>query len=97
MKDEILAFLKERKEELFAEFRLVKLGLIGSFAKDMETDQSDIDLIVEFAPNTPDLSEKKNRLKLLISNHFHRNVDLCREKYMKPYFKAEILKSAIYV
>jgi predicted nucleotidyltransferase len=96
-KEDILSFLEEKKEELFSEYQLIKIGLFGSFAKDEGTGDSDIDLIVEFQPNTENLAEKKSRIKALVRKQFNREVDLCREKYIKPYFKSQILQSAIYV
>jgi predicted nucleotidyltransferase len=96
-KEDILSFLEEKKEELFSEYQLIKIGLFGSFAKDEGTGDSDIDLIVEFQPNTENLAEKKYRIKALVRKQFNREVDLCREKYIKPYFKSQILQSAIYV
>ncbi|MCB0515360.1 MAG: nucleotidyltransferase domain-containing protein [Chitinophagales bacterium] len=96
-KAEILSFLREKKNELFSDYQLIKIGLFGSFARDEATEDSDIDLIVEFQPNTENLSEKKLRIKMLVAKRFDREVDLCREKYIKPYFKTQILQSAIYV
>jgi len=96
-RDEILSFLREKKNELFTDYQLIKIGLFGSFAKDEGTEDSDIDLIVEFQPNTENLSEKKSEIKRLVAERFNREVDLCREKYIKPYFKSQILESAIYV
>ncbi|MGB0880772.1 MAG: nucleotidyltransferase family protein [Polaribacter sp.] len=96
-KTEILTFLSDNKDQLFSEYQLVKIGLFGSFSKNEETKDSDIDLIVEFEPNTKNLSEKKYKIRSLINNKFNRKVDLCREKYIKPYFKSQILKSVIYV
>lgn len=96
-KGHILSFLKEKKEMLFSEYQLIKIGLFGSFARGEETENSDIDLIIEFLPNTENLSEKKSKIKSLLSKQFNRDVDLCREKYIKPYFKSQILASAIYV
>jgi len=96
-KDEILTFLRERKEELFSEYQLVKIGLFGSFARNEETLESDIDLIIEFQANTANLSEKKSAIKSLVQQRFNREVDLCREKYIRPYFKSQILETAIYV
>jgi len=49
-KNEILAFLSEHKVALFAEYQLVKIGLFGSFARNEITEESDIDIIVEFQP-----------------------------------------------
>lgn len=96
-REEILAFLREHKHEFFLELHLVKLGLFGSFVRGKATEQSDIDLIVEFQPDTENLSEKKDKLKEMVSKRFGRPVDVCREKYVKPYFKERILQSAIYV
>lgn len=96
-KEDILSFLRMNKEELFSEFRIVRIGLFGSYANDEATDNSDIDLVLEFLPNTDNLSDKKEKIKKLVSNKFNRKVDLCREKYLKPYFKKQILESAIYV
>lgn len=67
-RDEILSFLKENKDNLFNEYHLTKLGLFGSLAKDKETENSEIDLIVEFEPNTTNLTEKKSKIRNLISN-----------------------------
>lgn len=96
-KEDILDYLSEKKDEFFSEYQLVKLGLFGSFARGEASEHSDIDLIIEFKQNTEDLPDKKSKIKLAVENQFHREVDLCREKYMKPYFKSHILKSAIYV
>ncbi len=97
LKDEILEFLRESRDELFSEYQIAKLGLFGSFARNEGTEESDIDLIIEFQPNTDNISEKKSKIKDLVGKKFNREVDLCREKYIKPYFKSQILKSVIYV
>ena len=95
--DEILAFLRNHRQTLKSDFRIVKLGLIGSFARGEQTEDSDIDLLVEFEPNTDDLFGKKMKLKDLLKNSFEREIDICREKYIKPYIKSYLLKDAIYV
>ncbi|HET8736362.1 MAG TPA: nucleotidyltransferase domain-containing protein [Pricia sp.] len=97
LKEDILQFLTEHKEEFFARFQLIKIGLFGSHSKNTATDYSDIDIIVEFQPDTKDLSGKKAELKAAITSRFKTEVDICREKYIKPYFKDQILASAIYV
>ncbi len=94
---EIVSFLRENKDKLFSDYELVKIGLFGSFARNEGTENSDIDLIVEFRPNTKDLFEKKSEIRSLVAKRFNRKVDICREKYIKPYLKPLILKSVIYV
>ena len=94
---DILKFLAEQKSFFLQEFQIIKIGLFGSYARGEQSDKSDIDLIVEFAPNTSQLFEKKARLKSILKKKFNKDVDICREKYIKPYFKNQILNSAIYV
>lgn len=96
-KEEILAYLREKKAEFFSNYQLEKLGLFGSFARNEASTESDIDLLVDFRPNTPDLYEKKMEIKTFVESHFNRHVDVCTEKYIKPYFKNQILRSVIYV
>lgn len=96
-KEEILSFLRTQKSGFLTDYRVAKLGLFGSYATGEASENSDIDLIVEFLPETENLSEKKAGIKSVVSQRFNKNVDICREKYIKPYFKNQILQSAIYV
>ena len=96
-KKDILHYLSDHKQELEKEVHLSKIALFGSFALGEETDTSDIDLLIEFKPQTQQLREKKMQLKSQLKDRFKRDIDLCREKYVKPYFRDQILKSAIYV
>ena len=86
-REDILRYLKAKKVDFTYDFSIAKLGLFGSYAHDKQTEDSDIDLLIEFAPNTESLSEKKEELKKAVQSEFQRKVDLCREKYIKPYFR----------
>lgn len=96
-KVDILAYLASQKELFKVEFQVTKLGLFGSYASDNAGSHSDIDVIIEFEPQTSQLRDKKEKIRSLIKDQFNKEVDLCREKYIKPYFREHILKSAIYV
>jgi len=96
-KNEILNYLKSNKQNFKDTFHLAKIGLFGSFAKDLNSPKSDIDLLIEFEANTENISEIKEELKILLKNKFDRNVDICREKYLKSYIKEHILQETIYV
>ena len=96
-KGEILEFLTRNKQYFRDQFGIVKIGLFGSYAKDEQTDGSDIDLIVEFAQNTPNLFDVKTELKNYIKEKFNIQVDIAREKYLKPIYRDYILKETIYV
>ena len=83
-KENILSYLIDIKPMLEEQFHVSKIGLFGSFVRNEQTESSDIDLIIEFAPNTENLAEHKEAIKQLVSAQFHRRVDLAREKYLKP-------------
>jgi len=93
----VLQFLKTNYEQIKFDCHISKIGLIGSFARNEQTEKSDIDLIVEFESGAQDLSDLKIQLKKLIKSKLNRDVDICREKYLQPHVKEFILKEAIYV
>jgi predicted nucleotidyltransferase len=94
---DILDYLKQHKAELLTQYKLSKIGIFGSFARAEQTADSDIDLIVEFLEGTENLFQLKLGLKKLMEQRFGREVDICRGKYVKPYFKKRILEDAIFV
>ena len=71
-KGEILDFLTRNKQHFRDRYGIVKIGLFGSYARDEQAENSDIDLIVEFERNTPNLYDLKNDLKGYI-----KEISLC--------------------
>jgi hypothetical protein len=96
-KEMILDFLKNQSQYLKNNYHIQRIGLIGSFARDEQSETSDIDLLVEFEPEIDDIYDVKMKLKDYLKSNFHRDVDICREKYIKPYIKEYLLKEVIYV
>ncbi|MBX2946491.1 MAG: nucleotidyltransferase domain-containing protein [Cyclobacteriaceae bacterium] len=96
-KDDILDYLRKNKPLFQQNFHVKRIGLIGSFSRDEQHKESDIDLIAEFEPGTKDLYLLKARLRRMMEKQFERKVEICREKYLKPYYRKRILKDAIYV
>ncbi len=96
-KANIISYLANNKNRLLSEYHLTQIGLFGSFARDEQTEASDIDLIVEFENNTSDLYTLKLKLKQEIQSQFNKPVDICRLKYIKPIFRKQILSEAQYV
>jgi len=96
-KQEILKFLSENYDQLQSKFNISKIGLFGSFAKDEQTKDSDVDIVFDIQANTKNVYELKNALRKFLSQAFGRDVDLAREKYLKPYAKKQILDDTIYV
>ena len=94
---QILDYLSANKQNISQKYHLKKLGIFGSYARNEQTPESDLDLLVEFEENTPDLADKEEFLREEIQSIFNINVDICREKYIKPIFRKYILTDAIYV
>jgi len=95
-KNEILDFLFQNKTIFENRFYCEKIGLFGSFARNEQTENSDIDLVVVFKKSTPDLYKTEIELQQFISSKFNRKVDICAEKWIKPVFKSMVLKDVIY-
>jgi predicted nucleotidyltransferase len=95
-KEQILTFLSLNKDLLREKFHVIRIGLFGSYARGDQNKDSDIDFLIEFEDNTENLYEIKRQLKKFIREKLNMEVDICREKYIKPRFKKSILKEAIY-
>jgi len=96
-KTDIITFLRTNRHLLKAKYNISSIALFGSFARDEQTKDSDVDLLVEFEPNTSNIFDNKIQLKAFLGSHFNRDVDLCREKYIKPYARNYLEKEIIYV
>ena len=94
-KNNILEYLKDHKQEFANRFGITKLGLFGSYARNEEHKDSDIDLIIDI--EAKDIYEKKIELKKILEKNFNTKVDIAREKYLKPLARKEILKEVCYV
>lgn len=92
-KDEILNFLKENKTILEKNYKVTKIGLFGSYAKNENREDSDIDIIVQM-PSSFDLYYS---LKEFLEDNLKSSIDLGLEKNIRKLIKKEIEKEIIYV
>ena len=96
-REEIFKFIENNMGYLIDNFHISKIGLFGSFSRGEANDDSDIDLVIEFDDGIADLYELKENLREYFRKAFGREVDVVREKYLKPRAKKNILKEVIYV
>lgn len=94
-KQEIINSLHQHKSELNEKFGIEKLALFGSFAKDEQSEKSDIDLLVV-------QMKKKNAITLIkaknfISDVLGRDVDLGLLDSLRPFIRNRVEKEMIYV
>ena len=94
--NQILNYLTSNKDRFQREYHLTRIGIFGSVARGEQIDKSDIDLIVEFEEGTNNLYEIKQKLVSEIQTRFKMPVDICREKYIKSFFRSQILSETKY-
>jgi predicted nucleotidyltransferase len=95
-KDQIFMFLAQNKDLFRDKFHIIRIGLFGSYARNEQNIDSDLDLLVEFEDNTQELYELKLQLKDFFLKNLGIEIDICREKYIKPRIKKQILKETVY-
>jgi len=93
-KEEILDILLFHSNEI-KDFGVKKIGLFGSFTKDRQNNESDIDFLVEFIPG------KKNfknfiHLAFFLEDLLKRRVELVTIESLSPYLKPRILEEVEY-
>lgn len=87
--------LTEFKHTSGRQFGITKLGIFGSVARQENTEDSDIDIVVEVEKPTLSLMyELREKLKEL----FNCDVDLVRfRSTLRPFFMSNILSEVVYV
>lgn len=95
-KQNILQFLTENKDYFRKEFHVSKIGIFGSFARNEQRADSDIDILIELENNTQNIYDLKWELREFLKKKFNREIDVCSEKHIKPFAKEFVLKDAVY-
>jgi predicted nucleotidyltransferase len=93
-KNEVVTKLKEIKPLLFKEYSVKSIGLFGSYADETNTEESDIDLLVEFEKP---IGWKFFTLELYLERILGRKVDLVTKNGLKDQIKNQILNQMEYV
>jgi len=96
-REDILSHLAESQEDLKRRYSLERIAVIGSMARGDYGDDSDVDLIVRFKPGTQHIHDLKRDLRDELEGVFRRPVQIASEKYLKSYYRSQVLKEAVYV
>jgi len=89
----ILNFLKSHKKELKENFGVEKIGLFGSYIRNEQTQNSDIDIIVKM----PSDFKKFFELQYYLEKHFNTKIDLGLEHTLRHFIKDKIKNEIEYV
>ncbi len=92
-REEIEGVLREHKPILHKRFKVDKIGLFGSYARGEDTEQSDVDILVDFSqPVGWEFIDLKEYLEEIIG----KRVDLATMGALKRRLKDVILKEVRY-
>jgi hypothetical protein len=93
--EEIREKIKQKEPYLINRFHIKTIGIFGSFLGEEFTDESDIDILIEFS-DPIDLFDFI-RLEMFLTELLGRKVDLVMKSSLKPRIKNKILEEAIYL
>ena len=94
-KKEVLTTIKENRGRI-RELGVKRLGLFGSFVREEQNAQSDIDLLVEFDKDQKTF-DNFIHLAFLLEKLFKRHVELVTAESLSPYIKPHITSEVEYV
>lgn len=89
--------LMQHKEALYQEYKLQELGIFGSYVREEATEDSDLDILVEFIPQSGMSLLEYIELEETLSELLDTKVDLVQKSGLKPYIGQQILSEVVYL
>lgn len=94
-RSDILAVLRDFKQDFAEKYGIIEIGIFGSTARDEAREDSDVDICIK--TKTPDPFTIVH-IKEEIENRVRKHVDIVRvREKMNPFLKERIEKEGIYV
>jgi predicted nucleotidyltransferase len=93
-KEEVLAVIRKHQEEIRG-LGVRRCGFFGSFVREQNTEQSDIDILVEFEPGQKTF-DNYMQLASFLEELLGRDVELVTAESLSPYIGPHILKEVEY-
>jgi predicted nucleotidyltransferase len=95
-KDKIIELLKSHKSEL-SKFGIRNVGLFGSYIRNEQSSQSDIDLLIDFEPDKENFDNLMAVYDLFEKLFLDEKVEVVTKNGLSPYIGPKILKEVKYV
>ncbi|NPA37822.1 MAG: nucleotidyltransferase family protein [Chlorobi bacterium] len=94
-KEYILSEMQQHKNELNS-LGVVKIGLFGSYARGEQSDKSDIDILIEFAPNKETFDNYMTVYDILEDIFKNEKVEVVTKNSLSSHIGPKILKEVVY-
>lgn len=95
-KKHILNTIQLHKEKL-NQVGVLRIGLFGSYARDEQSDQSDIDILIEFAPKKENFDNYMAAYDYIEQLFKNNKVEIVTKNGLSPYIGPQILREVVYV
>jgi len=94
-KELILSEIKQQRKKL-QNHGIARIGLFGSYAREEQTEKSDIDILIEFEPEKENFDNYMTVYDLLENLFSNKKVEVVTKNGLSPYIGPKILKEVIY-
>jgi predicted nucleotidyltransferase len=94
-KEYILSEMKQQKREL-ENLGVVRIGLFGSYAREEQSEKSDIDILIEFEPEKENFDNYMAVCDILEKLFRNKKIEIVTKNGLSPYIGPQILKEVIY-
>jgi predicted nucleotidyltransferase len=91
----ILDQLRSMRHELSEQYHVRSIGVFGSYSRKDQTEQSDLDLVVEF--DQPIGMMAFVHLKDLIADRLNMKIDLVTPEGLHPLIRDQVMHEVVYV
>ena len=95
-KDYILNTIKTNRKELFR-FGIKNVGLFGSYVRNEQSVESDIDILIDFKPEMENYDNYMAAYDIFEELFKNEKVEIVTLNGLSPYIGPKILKEVVYV
>lgn len=95
-KEFILSTLKSKESEIF-KYGIKSIGLFGSYARDEQSENSDIDILIDFEPEKENFDNFMAVYDIIEKLFDNQRVEIVTKNGLSPYIGPKILNEVKYV
>lgn len=94
-KEYILSAIKSKEAEIF-KYGIKSIGLFGSYARDEQSENSDVDILIDFEPGMENFDNYMAVYDIIEKLFKNLKVEVVTRNGLSPYIGPEILKEVRY-
>lgn len=95
-KEYILSTIRSNKEEM-CKYGIKDIGLFGSYLRDEQSENSDIDILIDFEPEKENFDNYMAVYDIIERLFVNQKVDIVTKNGLSPYIGPKILNEVRYV